>query len=433
MSTRRDNERGATALLVAGAMIFIIGAAALAIDTASLYQDARVDQTTADLACLAGVVELPDSSAAISAAAEMAQLNWNDRTFGAPVVSGTTGVMSDGNGNTVTINANHNGNPGQMSIVVRETADTEFAVVLGADTATVTQSAVCGSTPATGGASIMPLGALGGTFSGDLFDCASKVTGNCGALAPVGSGANVWRNALANGVDVDLQKHHGNWTSNDVHTGIRGTICTTAGQTCNAFDTEPGNMTGPFNQGMTNLLSDVSGADCVQGGDFNCDSLAQVLGGSAGTMASHWSTSPPADFAGFVAPNGWQSSLYGPYSAVKNAQYYYNGTGIKCDSPRLATIPIVDYESNSSNNWDLGQPNSSWPNGRKLMKVIGFYTVYIREPDNRSDVGNGGGNGLNQIVADVVWFGPDATCEDGSAFAPLGSINAPSGVKLIAG
>ena len=161
--------------------------------------------------------------------------------------------------------------------------------------------------------------------------------------------------------------------------------------------------------------------------------MSEVLGGAADTLGSLWSMSPPADFGGYLAPSGWQSSLYGPYSSVKNSQYYYNGTGIKCDSPRLATIPIVDFEHKNYNHWDLGDPNSSWPNGRKMMKVIGFYTVYIREPANRSDVGNGGGNGLNQIVADVVWFGPDATCEDGSLFAPLGSIDVPAGVKLVAG
>jgi hypothetical protein len=320
-----------------------------------------------------------------------------------------------------------------MSIVVTESADTDFGRVIGAPSATVKQSAVCGATAPTNGASIMPLGALGGTFSGDLFDCAAKISGNCGALAPIGSGANAWRDALEQGVDLDLEKHHGNWGSNDPHTGTPGTECTTAGQTCNAFDTESGNMTGPFNQGLSNLLSDISGADCVQGGDFNCDSIEDVLGGSADSLASHWPSSPPSDFAGFVAPNGWQTSLYGPYGTVKNTQYYYNGPGIKCDSPRLATIPIVDYDTNTSNDWDLGQPNSSWPNGTKLLKVIGFYTVYIREPANRSDVGNGSGTGLNQIVADVVWFGTNATCADGSGFAPLGSINVPSGIRLIAG
>ncbi len=427
------SERGASTLLVAGAFLFILGAAALAVDTSSFFQDARAGQTTADLACLAGAAELPDTSAAINIAAEIAQLNWPDKSFGSVMIFGTTGAISDGAGNTVAFDARHNGQPDQMSVVVTEAAATEFAAVVGTDTVNVTQEAVCGATQATNGASIMPLGALGGAFGGDLFDCAAKVTGNCGALSTVGSGANAWRNALANGADVDLEKHHGNWGSNDPHTGTPGTECATAGQTCNAFDTESGNMTGPFNQGMANLLSDISGADCIEGGDFNCDSMAQVLGGSAETLGSKWSSSPPADFAGFIAPGGWQTSLYGSYNTVKNQQYYYNGSGIKCDSPRLATIPIVDHESNSYNNWDLGQPNSSWPNGRKLMKVIGFYTVYIREPASRSDAGNGGGNGLNQIVGDVVWFGPDATCADGSLFAPLGSIGVPAGIKLIAG
>ncbi|NND02185.1 MAG: Tad domain-containing protein [Acidimicrobiia bacterium] len=432
MTTTRA-EHGASALLVAGALMFIFGAAALAVDTSSLYQDARSNQTVADMACLAGLAELPDTNAAINAAAEIADLNWAGSTFGVPTVSGTTGVASDGSGNVLTIEANHNGSPDAMSVEVSEVADTNFAGVMGANSIVVTQDAVCGATNATSAKGVMPLGALAGTFSGDLFDCAAKVTGNCGALAPAGNGANVWRDALEDGSDVDVQKHHGNWTSNDADMGIAGTECVSAGQTCNAMDTESGNMTGPFNQGIANLLSNISGADCVEGGDFNCDSMTQVLGGSAGTLASYWPSSPPADFAGYVTPNGWQTSLYGPYSSAKNNQYYYNGTGIKCDSPRLATIPIVDHEHNNYNHWDLGDPNSSWPNGNKMMKVIGFYTVYIREPANRSDVGNGGGNGLNQIVADVVWFGPDATCEDGSLFAPLGSINVPSDVKLIAG
>ena len=51
----QTNERGATALIVAGALFFIFGAATLAVDASSLYQDATTDQTTADLACLAGV------------------------------------------------------------------------------------------------------------------------------------------------------------------------------------------------------------------------------------------------------------------------------------------------------------------------------------------------------------------------------------------
>ena len=207
------DERGASALLVAGAMVFILGAAALAVDTSSFYEDARSSQTTADLTCLAGVTELPNTTAAITAAADIARLNWPEKTLSAPSISGTTGLMSDGAGNTVTITANHGGDPNSMSVVVSERAESDFAGVLGTSSVNVVQDAVCRAGEATSGNGIMPLGALGGSFSGDLFDCASKVTGNCGALAPVGSGASVWRDALENGVDVDMQKHHGNWGS----------------------------------------------------------------------------------------------------------------------------------------------------------------------------------------------------------------------------
>ena len=428
-----DSERGASAVLIAASMVFLIGAAALAVDTAGFYVDARTDQTTADLACLSGAAELPDTAAAIAAAAEVTTLNWPEKSLSAPTIVGTVGTMTDGAGNIVTIDAQYKGNSDQMSVTVSERSETDFAAVLGATSVNVTQTAVCEAEQATSGKGIMPIGALGGGFDGDLFDCARKVTGNCGALAPVGSGANVWRDALENGVDANVQKHHGNWTALDPHSGNPGTECVNAGDTCNAFDTEPGNMSGPFNQGIANLLSDVSNAGCVQNGNFNCDSMSQVLGGTAETLASKWPTAPPADFAGFVQPSGWEPSLYGPYASAKNNQYYYNGTGIKCDSPRLATIPIVDYDKNNSNDWDLGDPNSSWPGGRKMMKVIGFYTVYIREPANYTDVGNGGANGLGQVVSDVIWFGPDAKCEDGSTFAPIGSFNVYSGVKLIAG
>lgn len=425
------SERGATAVIVAGALFFLFGAAALAVDTSSFYQAATTDQTTADMACLAGVAELPDTAAALTAAAEIVSLNWPEKSLGAPVVSGPTGVMSDGAGNTVTLNAQHNGNADQMSVVVSERAGTEFARVIGADSVTITQNAVCLGVKATAGTGVMPLGALPGTFSGDLFDCAAKVTGNCGAIGAPNPGANGWRDAIEKGMDADVSKHHGNWGTNDLHTDLPGIECVSVGQSCNAADSEPGNMAGPFNQGLANLLSDVSNADCVENGVFNCDSMSQVLGGhNADLLETLWPLSPPADFpGGFIEPAGWHDSLYGLYSTAKGQQYYYDGDDIKCDSPRLATVPIVVFDDD----WAIGDGGSTWPAGRKRMKIIGFYTVYIREPANQSDIGNGSANGLGQIVSDVIWFGPNATCEDGSTFAPLGSINVPAGVKLIAG
>ncbi len=390
------------------------------------------------MTCLAGAVELPDTNAAIAAGAEIAKLNWPEASLVGPSVSGAIGVLTDGNGNVVTINASVNGQAETMSVTVTESAQADFGSVIGASTVSIVEQAFCTSNEVTSGAGILPIAALGGTFSGDLFDCANKVTGNCGAIKPVGNGANAWQNALENGIDADLQKHHGNWGDVDSDTGLAGVECANPGDVCNATDTEPGNMSGPFNAGIENLLSDTNGMSCPEA--FNCESFEDVLGGTtpqtlnavfgAGGVTSGFPN-------GFTKPSGWNDSLYGPYADAKNQQYYYNGSGVVCDSPRLATVPIVTY----NDNWDIGTTAGSWPNGsNKRMKIIGFYTVYLSEPTTLSDFDTGGGkgkggggNGLDEVQAFVVWFGPDATCEDGSVFAPLGSIDVPSGVKLVAG
>ncbi|MFN2487451.1 MAG: hypothetical protein ABR609_12740, partial [Acidimicrobiia bacterium] len=135
-----------------------------------------------------------------------------------------------------------------------------------------------------------------------------------------------------------------------------------------------------------NRLSDIAGADCVQGGDFNCDSIAQVIGASPGTLNSAF---------GAAAPSWWIPSIYGPYAGVSN-QYYYNGDIEICDSPRLATIPLMVY----NNNWDIGDLGGTWPNGKKQMKIIGFYTIYFREPNDRSDVGNG--NAMDSVRSSLT-------------------------------
>jgi hypothetical protein len=60
------------------------------------------------------------------------------------------------------------------------------------------------------------------------------------------------------------------------------------------------------------------------------------------------------------------------------------------------------------------------------MKFIGFYTIYIREPITIADIGG-------PIDADIIWFGGEAECSDGSPFQPVGSTNPiATGVWLIA-
>ena len=424
MGATFGQEGGFAAIWTAVVLLFLLSAVALAVDTSGLFAVATVDQTRADLACLAGVMELPANVNAALTQAEGNVKNNFDRVATGTVVNSANQRTITFAGNIVVIEANYGGDDHKMRVHVTSSEPRNFSRVWSSSNVPVVQEAVCSASLVAGGPGVLPVAALPGVFSGDLFDCASKVTGNCGAI-DVGSGANAWSDALDVGIDGELEKHHGNWTTADSSSGRAGVVCSPPdfASPCNAVDAESGNMVGPFNQGMAARLSDISGATCVQGGDFNCDSITQVIGTTPsllGASAPGWLT--------------WETSIYGPYASAVGRQYHYDGDIAKCDSPRLATIPILNHSGGSGvpNNWTIGGAAGTWPNGKKTMKIIGFYTVYIREPDNRGDVGNGNGDGLNQIVADVIWFGPNATC-GGQPVQIFGSPPVAGGVKLVAG
>jgi hypothetical protein len=106
-----------------------------------------------------------------------------------------------------------------------------------------------------------------------------------------------------------------------------------------------------------------------------------------------------------------------------NTQYHWDSDIEKCDSPRLATVPIL----NEHLDWALGGVQNDWPNGSSdPMKIIGFNTVYVREPNTIAEM-----SGIDFIVPDVIWFGPNATCDD----QPENFYGGPSvkgGIKLVA-
>ncbi len=417
------DETGIAAVWTAVVLLFLIGATALAVDTSEFFQQARSQQRAVDLACLAGAAELPsDPAMAVQKAADFARPNQrglNTITPGTP----TTKVGNVSNWTTgdfvleVETPAVYDGvpDPHVMRVSLSQEAPTRFGKVLGAASAGIRQEAYCLVSQTSGGPGLLPLGALPNGFSGDLFDCAAKVTGNCGALAPFGTGGSTFRDAIGAGQDGEFEKHHGNEALPDPDTGNIVIPCPENGP-CNATDTETGNMVGPFNQGMDDRLASAAGATCVENGSFNCDSLAQVIGSPPQTLEAAFPGGPPA---------WWKASLYGAFATYKSNQFYWDGDIDKCDSPRLGTVPIVVW----NDNWDIGDPRLTWPNGRKQMKIVGFYTVYLREPDTATELY---GNGLGLTVADVIWFGPNATC-DGVPFSPYGSPPVTTGVKLVAG
>jgi Flp pilus assembly protein TadG len=82
---RTNSETGQALVLVAVAMVALVGMAALVIDGGSWYQAQRHLQTSADAAALAGAQDLPDESSAQAAALDYAGLN--DKAAPTPTVT----------------------------------------------------------------------------------------------------------------------------------------------------------------------------------------------------------------------------------------------------------------------------------------------------------------------------------------------------------
>lgn len=409
MTRPEVTDKGAAAILVAGALVFLMGMAALSVDTSGFYQTARVGQTTADLACLAGAAELPDTDDAIDVAHAYSVANWPEMAGAFLPANGNPRTATDGNGNTIYYEAGYGGDADVLYVAINDRDPTTFGRVIGSESVDIAQEAACEREIKLGGPSGLPMAALPGTFNGALHDCENKKTGNCGAI-DVGSGGNAWRDAIANGWDQQLQKHHGDESNADPDTGSAVVHCPSAGP-CSANDTETGNMQGPFRQGLTMRFANVAGADCVIGGNFNCDDMEDVLGSPASTLSGQFGAS---------APGWWEPSLYGPYGSVRNSQYYFDGDIEKCDSPRLGVVPIMAWDLD----WDLGDGSTSWPNGKKEMKIVGLYVIHIREPDTPGEMGSG------PIIADVIHLGPNATC-DGVPYTPHQTGLPIESVKLV--
>jgi hypothetical protein len=411
MQTQLDSESGFSALFVAICLFFLMGATALAVDVSGFYETARTDQTTADLACLAGVPNLPgDPAVARSSAAENVRRNFPALATATETTVGATLTLSDAFGNSALITTPVGADNDKMSVVVTETDQATFGRVLGANSVPIAQTAYCKVFSAGGGT--LPFGALPGGWAGGLQapnPCGTS-SGNCGALfidridGTTGNN-NILIKNISEGSDRELTPWLGPLGAGSNH-------CTPSNAVvCHVVDTDTGVSAGALGTGFVQRFDDDPQRSCtmvVSGEALNCDSPSQVLGGA-----------PQPLFAamGGVQPSWWDTSLYGPWTAADTAaHHYWNDVIAKCDSPRFGAIPIVS----SDMNWDLGDPNPGWPNGTKDMKIIGIYNVIITDPNDTGDF-HGNGN-LKQASSILMWYGPDARCVGPSSsntpFAP---------------
>jgi hypothetical protein len=425
MKSRKDE--GMVAIWGAITFLFLVGAVAFAADTSNFFQSARVDQTTADLACLAGAQELPgSSSAALTIASENVKANFPRVATATPVMTSNQATLTLG-GNVVVINTSWGGDAKKMRVEVTSSEPRTFSRIWGSSNVPVRQQAICVSLPAAGGPGSMPLYALAGSWNGDLHPCV--ISSDCGALDS-GSGANDLGDAVANGLSGPLEKHHGNWNVADVQSGRVGTKCsvsnTVVASPCNSLQIQDGQHVGKIRSGIRERMSRQVEGYCPDP-NFNCDTMGQVI---------HGTQFPPPvqtlfQALGATQPSWWIPGLYGSYASVMNSQYYYEGDIAKCDSPRLATVPIMNYSGLGNgnnkgipNNWDIGGPAGAWQQGKHWRKIIGFYTVYIERPMTDAEVDN-------FLQTRVMWFGQDTTC-DGQPVQFAGSPPVSGSVKLVA-
>ncbi|MEX2623739.1 MAG: Tad domain-containing protein [Acidimicrobiia bacterium] len=403
------SEDGFSAIWVAFCLFFLMGAAALAVDVSGFYETARTDQTTADLACLAGVPHLPENAAtARAAAAENVQRNYGALASTTPSTAGNTLTLTDGSGATVQITTPFNGDSAKMHVLVTETDQAVFGRVLGADDVPVTQEAYCKVFAA--GTGDLPFGAVpDGAFDGVLQINNPCDTGNCRALDVPrsdinGSGNRFIRN-VALGSDRELVPF-----KNPIPPGVAVT-CTSSTPQCSVLDQNQGVSTGQLSDGLIREGAGVVGRlqntgssvdppwQSPHGRFLDGDEPEDILGSTIITGTSSFPEQPAA----------WDSDVHGPFPGTPNgaSMLWYNAAIANCDSPRLARIPII-----AQLDWAPGSL-INLPNGNSdPVKVVGFYSIIIDNPDGdpsaTADLTNS--DSLKTASSYVVWYGPLARC-----------------------
>lgn len=225
MSARLREERGATVVLVAVGMVAVIGMAALSLDIGELVRVRAHLSDAAIAAALSAARELPDNpNAARQLAVTVAHANGVDDPVDVIISSSKTGGPQD-----------------RVTVTVRGYATFRFAPVLGRNGANVVQSATAQVGTASGMRGLVPLGVQKGPFQyGQIYTLKSDdtlVPGNFGALALGGTGADNYRDNLQHGY------------SGVIKTGMQ-------------IETEPGDMTGPTEEGLQPRIAADPSATC---------------------------------------------------------------------------------------------------------------------------------------------------------------------------
>ncbi len=135
----KSNERGAALVLVVFFMIVLFGFAALSIDVARVYQEQRHINVGTDAGALAGVILLPNTTAAIAEARNLANANGvTDAEIAAGARNGFPGLIQVGQWSNWTVSGVVKGAffanatpPNAIRVPARRTVELYFAKVVG--------------------------------------------------------------------------------------------------------------------------------------------------------------------------------------------------------------------------------------------------------------------------------------------------------------
>lgn len=203
-----DDDSGATALLIAGAMVLLMGLMAIAVDIGFGQTERRADQTAADAAALAGSLELVISEeadgleAAIERVYEIVNDNlgrtldygttWEPCTDPTPLFYTTKTDLGAANGSDC-ISLSENFNTFRVRLP-DQVLETYFASVIGSDSIATSGAAEAERNSEFGGGGNVPFYVLSGTGIGaelcmktgtnDHSSCGDPSSGNFGDFEP---------------------------------------------------------------------------------------------------------------------------------------------------------------------------------------------------------------------------------------------------------
>jgi len=366
-------------------MLVLFGFAAIAVDGGLLQNRRRDAQNAADSAAMA---------------AAWASCHNQDSVAAGLASASDNGFSNDGTSSVVTVTdlGNHS-----AEVVIAATDDAQFSKAIGNEQLTVGASAKARCLLQRG-LRALPFGAVPGGSDGGLQVLNPCSSGNCRRIMVDRlDGANGSEALLANmsfGVDRILQP---SWGPTDPRVPCSGTTSTV----CNIVITDTGVSSGNISPGLEGRLLDVSNATrtvAVGSQLFNADTMEDVLG------------TAPVLLSSVGQPPDWNPALHGTWGAGDISSFYwYNGVIAKCDSPRLASLPIItpDLEFDPST-WVPADGYPGWPSGSKDAKVLGHYLIYISF-DAALLTDN-----VKEVPAKIIWLGPGAACANGDRLSDIG-------------